>query len=98
MLVPAMTIPIKAVSERSPFTGPIELRTQTGKRLRGIAHDLSPRGIGVILYADLEVGESVDLHFPHPTHGASQIVRHQACVRRKFANRYGFEFTDVGLA
>lgn len=98
MLASAMIPPLKAVSERLRFSGPIELRTNTGKRLRGIAQDISAGGIGVILYADLEVGESVVIHFPHPTHGASQVVRHSACVRRRFANRYGFEFTDYPSA
>jgi hypothetical protein len=44
---------------RLAFTASIEVRTATGAVFRGIARDLSRLGLGAIVCADLQVGESV---------------------------------------
>ena len=77
---------------RSPFDGPIEVRTAAGTRFRGVARDLSARGMGAIVYADLRVGDSVVVHYEHPRDAASQVVRRAALVRGRYGSRYGFEF------
>ena len=81
---------------RLPFTSSIEVRTLTGAIFRGIGRDLSVRGLGAIVFADLQVGDSVVIKYPHPnTHTTIQGVRRNARVKARYGNRYGFEFEDA---
>jgi hypothetical protein len=53
---------------------------------RGIGRDISESGLGALVYADLQVGESVVLYYTHPQDAATKFV----C--RPHGNGYGFEF------
>ena len=78
---------------RVAFTDSIEVRTASGTVFRGIARDLSRRGLGAIICADLQVGDSVVIKYAHPQPPAdSQIVVRYARVRGQYGSRYGFEF------
>ncbi len=77
---------------RTPFAESIEVRTTAGTTFRGVGRDVSEGGLGAIVYADLNVGDSVVLYYMHPREAASQFVCHPALVRRRYGNRYGFEF------
>lgn len=77
---------------RHPFAASIEVRTTGGTVFRGIARDLSLRGMGAIVYADLHVGDAVVVHYAHPR---NEFVRRAACVRGRYGSRYGFEFDDA---
>lgn len=80
-------------SPRFAFTDSIEVRTASGAVFRGIARDLSRRGLGAIVFADLQVGDSVAVKYAHPQPPAcSQIVVRYARVRGRYGSRYGFEF------
>jgi hypothetical protein len=59
---------------------------------RGIGRDLSESGLGAIVHADLEVGDSVIVYYTRHQRAASQLVCRPAWVRRRHDNRYGFEF------
>lgn len=78
---------------RFAFTDSIEVRAASGVVYRGIARDLSRRGLGAIVFADLQVGDSVLIKYAHPQPPAcSQIVVRYARVRGRYGSRYGFEF------
>jgi hypothetical protein len=78
---------------RFAFTDSIEVRTASGIVFRGIARDLSRRGLGGIICADLQVGDSVAIKYVHPQPPADgQIVVRYARVRGRYGSRYGFEF------
>lgn len=78
---------------RLAFTNSIEVRIASGTVFRGIARDLSRRGLGAIVCADLQVGDSVLIKYAHPQPPAdSQIVVRYARVRGRYGSRYGFEF------
>jgi hypothetical protein len=62
---------------------------------RGIGRDISESGLGALVYADLQVGESVVLYYTHPQHAATKFVCRPASVRRQHGNGYGFEFNNV---
>jgi hypothetical protein len=85
----------KREAPRRRFDGSIEVRTTGGTVFRGVARDLSARGMGAIVYADLKVGDSVVVNYAHPSKPASEIVRRSANVRGRFGSRYGFEFADA---
>lgn len=78
---------------RIAFTGSIEVRTASGTVFWGTARDLSKGGLGAIVCADLQVGDSVAVKYAHPQPPAdSQIVVRCARVRGRYGSRYGFEF------
>jgi PilZ domain len=78
---------------RFAFTDSLEVRTASGAVFRGIARDLSRRGLGAIICADLQVGDSVVIKYAHPQPPADrQIVVRHARVRGRYGSRYGFEF------
>jgi hypothetical protein len=78
---------------RFAFKDSIEVRAASGAVFRGIARDLSRRGLGAIVFADLQVGDSVAVKYAHPQPPAcSQIVVRYARVRERYGSRYGFEF------
>lgn len=79
-------------SPRHPFAASIEVRTDGGTIFRGVARDLSVRGMGAIVYADLKVGDCVVVHYAHPMRTAPDFVRRTAYVRGRYGSRYGFEF------
>jgi hypothetical protein len=81
---------------RFAFTDSIEVRTASGAVFRGIARDLSRRGLGAIVFADLQVDDSVVVKYAHPQRSAdSQIVVRYARVRTRYGSRYGFEFEQA---
>lgn len=82
----------RRLSPRTEFTEPVAVRTAAGTTFRGIGRDLSESGLGAIVYADLEIGDSVIIYFSRHHQAASQFVCRPACVRRRFGNHYGFEF------
>jgi hypothetical protein len=80
---------------RFGFTSSIELRAASGTIFRGIARDLSVRGLGGIVSADLQVGDSVLIRYAHPhTPTTVNVVARHARVKARYGNRYGFEFHD----
>jgi len=82
----------KRRASRAPFTEEISVRTAAGTTFRGVGRDLSDSGLGAIVYADLNVGESVIVYFSRHQKAASQFLCRPACVRRRYGNLYGFEF------
>lgn len=83
----------KRHTPRSPFSGWVEITTSAGGYTRGLARDLSVRGIGSIVSADFRVGESVLIKYTHPL-AADRIreLSRRATVRSRYGSRYGFEF------
>ena len=80
-------------SDRIAFREEIEIRTAAGTTCRGLSRDLSPTGIGAIVFGDdLSVGEEVRIKYRHPRGTHSQLVVRQATVRNRFGFRYGFNF------
>lgn len=78
---------------RVAFTVSIEVRAANGAVFRGIARDLSTRGLGAIVSADLQVGDYVVIKYAHPQRqGDIQVVRRSARIRGRYGSRYGFEF------
>ncbi len=80
---PRFTLEV-GVTIYSPAVGPF-----TGKTV-----EISESGMSVILAADLELGQPVELKFKLPL-GA---VKAQAVVRQRNGDRYGFEFVDPNPA
>lgn len=64
-----------------------------GRIVSGIARDLSDRGLGAIVFADMQPGDHVLIKYEHP-HGGERLqhVARRAVVRARFGSRYGFEF------
>jgi hypothetical protein len=78
---------------RFAFRESIEVRTASGAVFWGIARDLSRSGLGAIVFADLQVGDSVVVKYAHPEPPAdSQFVVRYARVRGRYGSRYAFEF------
>ena len=78
---------------RLTFTDSIEVRAASGSSFRGIGRDLSSRGLGAIVFADLQVGDSVLIKYTDPQRTANnQIAVRYARVRSRHGSRYGFEF------
>lgn len=76
-----------------PFSGWVEITTGGGDSARGLARDLSVRGMGTIVSADYTVGERVQVKYTHPI--AADRVRElsrRATVRSRYGSRYGLEF------
>lgn len=81
---------------RFEFAESIEIRAANGTVFRGIARDLSRRGLGAIVFADLQVGDSVVVKYAHPQPSTdSQVVVRHARVRERYGSRYGFEFEQA---
>ena len=80
-------------AERVPFRQEIEVRKESGVLCRGLARDLSDKGMGAIVFGqDLEQGEQVWIKYNHPRAGRSQLIVRRAIVRSNYGFRYGFEF------
>jgi len=62
------------------------------QNLEGHCRDLSEAGIGVLLAAELNVGEVVDLAFALPGSAAWQL---RAVLRFRRSYHYGFEFLSL---
>lgn len=60
------------------------------EKLEGHCRDLSEAGIGVLLAAELNAGEVVDLSFLLP--GSTSTWEVRAVVRYRCGYHYGFEF------
>lgn len=69
------------------------LRSGVTTRLHGTSADLSERGIGGNLKAQLTPGEMVKVEFPLPT--SSNDIQAYAIVRHREGEFYGFEFLSV---
>jgi hypothetical protein len=98
MLRAFVTKPFRQIRQepRFPFAGSIEVRAATGPIFRGIARDLSSRGLGAIVFADLQVGDSVSIKYTEPQEVAESQARvRNARVRSRYGSRYGFEFECV---
>jgi hypothetical protein len=79
---------------RTLFSVPITLDFGSGHEVRsthGISLDISEGGLGVLLQAKLEVGETVAVHLPLPKHYLTTV----AVVRHSSKLLSGLEF--VGL-
>lgn len=86
----------KRHAPRFPFGSSIEVHIAGGARFLGIARDLSARGLGAIVYADLKVGDSAIVKYAHPhTPTSVGVVARQATVRARYGSRFGFEFQDA---
>ncbi len=89
-------------SPRLPFQASIDVRIPNGDLCRGIARDLSPNGMGAIVFADatdLKVGDSVVISYTHPRPSGTEAVERAARVSGQHGNRYVFVFEqpmDVG--
>ena len=79
-------------SARAAYSGPIQLRTSLGVTYRGFGCNLSTYGMGAVVYADLQVGDSVVLYYTHPNGAANKFACRHGVVRWRKGNRYGFEF------
>ena len=78
---------------RIPFKGALEIRATDGSVFRGVARDLSGRGIGAIVFADLQVGDSVTIKYAEPQRSTTgEMVVRYAHIRSRYGSRYGFEF------
>ena len=79
---------------RADLKIPIEIRAASGTTYRGVSRDISPLGMGAVVYAYLELGEQIWIKYEHPTEGEQTtraVVRH-AKVKQRHGYRYGFEF------
>jgi hypothetical protein len=65
------------------------------QKIEGYCSDLSEAGIGVLLAADLNVGEVVDLTFALPGSIAWEL---RAVLRFRRGYHYGFEFLSLNVA
>jgi hypothetical protein len=63
------------------------------QNLEGHCRDLSEAGIGILLAADLNVGEVADLNFLFP--GSAVLWEVRAVVRYRRGYQYGFEFLSL---
>jgi hypothetical protein len=89
-LVTTRTIHRHAV--RVPFVVEV-LRSGHKTNLYGTSADLSERGIGGNLQAQLSPGEMVKLNFPLPN--APIDIQAHALVRHRRGEFYGFEFVSI---
>lgn len=81
---------------RRAFAGSIMVITDKGSVARGIARDLSPKGMGALVTADLTVGERVQIRYRHPRSAdENHELARGAQVRGRYGNRYGFEFEQA---
>ena len=83
----------KRCAPRTPFSGWVEITSGTGDSSRGLARDLSMRGMGTIIFAEFALGERVRIKYTHPAAAdrVLELSRH-ATVRSRYGSRYGFEF------
>lgn len=77
---------------RVPFVVQI-LRAGVTTRLHGTSADLSERGIGGTLKAQLTPGEMVKVEFPLPN--STSEIQAYAIVRHRRSEFYGFEFLSI---
>ena len=79
-------------SPRQLFDGAIEVTTQSGVVIAGIAIDISNHGIAAIVYDDtLAVDDTVSIRFADPADSERMITR-EAVVRARSDHHCGFEF------
>jgi hypothetical protein len=63
------------------------------QKLEGQCRDLSQAGIGILLAADLNIGEVCGLTFSLPGSAAPRLLR--AVIRYRCGYHYGFEFLSL---
>jgi len=87
-------VPERRQSRRIDFREAIEIRTESGETVPGLARDLSETGMGAIVFGyDLSTDEVVWIKYSHPTGDRVQLVVRQAKVCARYGYRYGFQFT-----
>lgn len=81
-------------SPRTPFSERLTVRTANGTTFHGIGRDVSDSGLGALVCADLQAGESVVLYYTQLDGAATKFICRPAQVRRRHGNLYGFEFQN----
>jgi D-alanyl-D-alanine dipeptidase len=80
---------------RTPYTASISVRNSSGTVFRGVARDLSPHGLGAVVFAHLRPGDPVVIKYAHPHKPTADVIDRHGMVRSSHGYRYGFEFEQA---